>query len=395
MFDADLLQKLRGETPGWGAGTHLNHAGASLMPATAHAAIAEHLALEARLGPMDAAAAMDARLAAVRGSAARLLNADASEIAILSSGSAAFGAAFSALPRLRAGDRILVGRQEWGGNLANYERAARAAGAAVEAIPCRDDGSVDAGALAKHLDERVRLISLTWMPANGGLVNDAEAIGRVARDAGIPYLVDAGQAAGQIPIDVKTLLCDVLKTAARKHLRGPRGTALLYVRRDFLARMEPPWVDVLSAPWTLHGPQLRDDARRFETSEVPVALWLALGVSLELALGLGIDSIATRVQALAGQLRETLESLPGVVVRDLGTGPKSGIVSFTVAGQEAMSIKSALAQSRIHVGANGVPYTPLDMQARGLDAIVRASISYLNSESDLEILVERLRTLVH
>lgn len=392
-MDAALLQTLRDATPGWHAGVHLNAGGASLMPRAAHDALLQHLALEADLGPMDAAAAAAPQLQSLRENAARLINAHTDELAFASAGSAAFGAMFAALPPLRAGDRILVGRQEWGGNLASYERAAQRAGARVEVIPTLDDGSVDAQALAQMIDPHVRLVSLTWLPANGGLINDAAAVGRVTRAAGVPYFIDAGQAVGQLPVDVEILQCDLLKSAGRKHLRGPRGTALLYVRRSFLEQLDPPWVDVLSAPRGPHHTTLRADARRLETSEAPVALWLALGESIRLALQLGVPAIAEQVQALAQQLRSRLAAVPGLQLQDLGSGPRSGLVSFTLAGHDAAGVKAALAAQGIRVSANGQPYTPLDMQARGLDAVLRASVSYLNTAQDFERLAQALEQL--
>ncbi|MDR7269707.1 selenocysteine lyase/cysteine desulfurase [Pelomonas saccharophila] len=353
----------------------LNHAGASPLSAAALAALQDHLALESRLGPMEAGEAVAPRLQRLREDAARLLNAGTDEIAFHGSGSAAFGAAWAAFVHatpLRAGDRILVGRQEWGGNLATYRRS----GAQVEVLPCRADGSVDVEAAAKMIDEKVRLISLTWLPANGGLINDAAGLGRVARAAGVPYLIDAGQALGQLPVDVQALGCDVLKGAGRKHLRGPRGTALLYVRKGFQDRLEPPWVDVSGA--------------RFETAEQPVALRLALQVAIAEALEIGIGNIAAHVQTLAVQLRERLAELPHVRLHDLGDGPRSGLVSFSVEGEAAPATRARLAQRGIHVGANGVPYTPLDMQYRGLEGIVRASFSWLNNEADIERLASAL-----
>lgn len=353
----------------------LNHAGASPLSAAALAALQEHLVLESRLGPMEAGEAVAPQLQRLREDAARLLNAGTDEVVFQSSGSAAFGAAWAAFTharRLRAGDRILVGRQEWGGNLATYQRS----GATVEVLPCRPDGSVDVEAAAALIDERVRWISLTWLPANGGLINDAAALGRVARAAGVPYFIDAGQAVGQLPVDVRALGCDVLKSAGRKHLRGPRGTALLYVRKGFQDPLEPPWVDVSGA--------------RFETAEQPVALRLALQVAIAEALEIGIDNIAAHVQGLAAGLRERLGELPHVRVHDLGDGPRSGLVSFTVEGEAAPATRARLATQGIHVGANGVPYTPLDMQARGLDGIVRASFSWLNNPADIERLASAL-----
>jgi len=387
------LARLRAETPGCAGHLHFNHAGASLMPEPVLDAVIGQLRREALEGAMEAGAAAAGRIEAARGSAARLLGAEPGEIAFAASGSAAWGLAFAALGPLRPGDRILVGRQEWGGNLATMRRAAERAGACIEAVPCDEAGQVSAAALTELLDERVRLVALTWLPANGGLINPAAAIGQVTRRAGVPYFIDAGQALGQMPVDVADLGCDVLKGAGRKYLRGPRGTALLYVRSGFLDRCEPPYLDVASAPWSDAGRQsLRPDARRFETSELPVALLLGLGAALDYALALGIQDIRRRIDMLAEDLRGRLATIPGVMVRDLGI-ERSGLVSFTRKGMAASEIKARLAAQRIAIGANGIAYTPLDMTARGLSEIARASVSYFTSEDEIDRLAAALRRL--
>jgi selenocysteine lyase/cysteine desulfurase len=341
---------------------------------------------------MEVAALVADQLSVLRANAARLIGAEAGEIAFGTSGSAVWGMVFAALPPLRPGDRILVGRQEWGGNVATMQRAVARAGATLEVIPCRDDGSVDADALAAMIDDKVRLISLTWLPANGGLINDAEAIGKIANAAGIPYLVDAGQALGQVPIDVAKIGCDVLKAAGRKYIRGPRGTALLYIRSTFLKTLEPVFLDVSSGPLVDWMPEIRTDARLFETSEASVALHMGLGEAITLASELGIDAIHNRIGILSAMLRQGLQAVPEVEVRDLGT-KQSGLVSFTVEGVSASYVKSRLAEKSINIGANGVAYTPFDMTARGLHEIARASVSYFNTVGEVARLVEAVTQL--
>lgn len=392
MADLDVEQ-LRSETLGCKAGAHFNHSGASLPSRSTLETIWDYLREEAADGPMETAAKASERLDAVRADAASLIGADPAEMAFAGSGSAAWGMAFAALPPFAAGDRILVGRQEWGGNLATMQAAAQRAGALVEVIPVHEDGSVDAAALASMMDERVRLVSLTWLPANGGLINDAAAVGRVARAAGVPYFIDAGQALGQIPIDVAALGCDVLKAAGRKFLRGPRGTALLYVRRGFQSHLTPPFLDVGSGPIADGKVNVRDDARRFEASENSPALLLGLGTAIREARALGIEAIRDRIASLAEVLRDNLRSIPKVTVRDLGS-QLSGIVSFTVEGIAPMQLRAALASRAIAIGANGIPYTPLDMAARGLDQIARASVSHLNTMTEIALLSEAVADMV-
>jgi len=385
------VERLRAATPGCTSVIHFNHAGASLPSQATLDAMIEQLQREATGGPMEAAdQSIQAR---ARHAAATLLNASTESIAFASSGSAAWGMAFNALGPWRAGERILVGRHEWGGNLACLYRAV-SAGARLEVIPCDETGAVSVPALKQMIDSKVKLIALTWLPANGGLINPAEAIGAVARQHGIPYFIDAGQALGQLPCDVRALNCDVLKGAGRKFLRGPRGTALMYVKPEFLERLLPGHLDVLSAPWDGEGFAVREDARRFETSEVSVALLAGLANALEEFNRLGATRIRQRIDGLCRHLRERLGTISGLTLHNLGrSDQQSGLIAFTLKGWDSLDLKQHLAQRGINIGANGVAYTPLDMQARGLESIARIAVSYLNTEREVEVLLRSLRAL--
>lgn len=386
------IQHLRDDTPGCQSGiVHFNHAGASLPSQATLDAIIDQLQREARDGPMEAGEHGAILVEKARRAAGQLLNAPTASIAFASSGSTAWSMAFQALGRWQPGERILVGRHEWGGNLASMQLAVQA-GARIEVIPCDATGAVCPVALESMIDAHVRLIDLTWLPANGGLINPAQAIGEVARRHAIPYFIDAGQAVGQLPVDVQALHCDVLKSAGRKHLRGPRGTALLYVRPEFLQRLNPAQRDVFSAPWSAEGYDLRDDARRFETSEVSLALLAGLGNALQEANRLGMERTWERVLQLSERIREALRQTPGVSLHDLGAS-HSGLIAFNLEGWDAFELKRRLGLQRINIGANGVAYTPLDMQARGLSSIARISVSPLNTEHDIEVLIAALREL--
>lgn len=386
------IQQLRKATPGCQSGlVHFNHAGASLPSQATLDAIFDQLQREARDGPMEAGEHGAVLVERARRAAGQLLNAPASSMAFASSGSTAWSMAFQALGPWKTGDRILVGRHEWGGNLASMALAVQA-GARVEIIPCDATGAVCPVALESMLDANVKLIDLTWLPANGGLINPAQAIGAVARRHAIPYFIDAGQAVGQVPVDVQALQCDVLKSAGRKHLRGPRGTALLYIRPDFLPHLNPAQRDVFSAPWTAEGFDLRNDARRFETSEVSFALLAGLGNALQEINRLGIERVWERVSQTRARIREALLQISGITLHDLGT-THSGLIAFNLAGWDSFELKRRLGLKRINIGANGVAYTPLDMQARGLASIARISVSPLNTDDDIELLTKALREL--
>jgi selenocysteine lyase/cysteine desulfurase len=260
-------------------------------------------------------------------------------------------------------------------------------------IPDDADGVLDPDALARMIDDRVKLIAVTWVPTNGGLVNPAAAVGRIARLHGIPYLLDACQAVGQMPVDVAAIGCDMLSATGRKFLRGPRGTGFLYVRRSLMQQLEPVVIDHFAAPWVAPDRyELRPDARRFETWENNYAARLGLGVAIDYALAIGMTAIQERNRALASLLRRELASLPGITLHDLGREP-AAIVSFSVAGHGADAIKARLSKAHINVSTSDPSSTLLDATARSLPTVVRASPHYYNTENEVCRLVEAIAEL--
>lgn len=381
------IARARAETPGTKHVVHLNNAGSSLAPKPVMDAMFDHLSLEATIGGYEAEERSGDQLDRTYGAVAALLNCDRGEVALVESATMAWDMAFHAL-RFQAGDRILTGMAEYASNVIPYLKVARECGALVEVVPDDGHGQLDVAALSAMMDERVRLIAVTHIPTNGGLVNPAPAIGRVARAAGVPFLLDSCQAVGQMPLDVEELCCDFLSASGRKFLRAPRGTGFLYVRRAWLERLEPPFLDLHGA--TLVSPEryvLRDDARRFELWESNVAGRIGLGVAVDYALSWGLEAIRERAWGLAAWLREVLAATPGVTVHDLGR-QKCAIVTFSVAGRTADWVKAALAAQGIHVSVSRAASTRYDMDRRGLTGIVRVSPHYYNTETELERLVD-------
>src|SRR6266536_2715268 len=304
------VARARRETPGCEHVTHLNNAGSSLPPQPVLEAVVGHLELEARVGGYEAHEQNEAAIERFYGAAAELLVARPEEIAFASSATRAWDMAFYAFPFDR-GDRILTAVAEYISNYIAYIQIAERTGVEVIPVPNDEYGQVSVDALRELVDERVKLIAITHVPTNGGLVNPAAEIGAVAREGGIPYLLDACQSVGQLPVDVEELGCDVLSATGRKFLRGPRGTGFLYVRRGLLEHLEPPLLDGHAAEWQEDGDyRIRDDARRFENWESFVAGKLGLGAAVDYALQLGLEPIRDRVQALAAQLRGCLAEVP-------------------------------------------------------------------------------------
>ncbi|MBO0768840.1 MAG: aminotransferase class V-fold PLP-dependent enzyme [Solirubrobacterales bacterium] len=389
MIDVD---RVRSETRGRPGLIHLNNAGASLSPAPVLGAVVDYLQLEAEVGGYEAAAQRHESVNRVYGAAASLLRCEPDEIAFVENATRAWDMAFYSF-EFQAGDRILTCAAEYVSNYVAYLQVARRTGAVIEVIPDDESGAVSVDALAAMLDERVKLVSVTHVPTNGGLVSPAEEIGAVTRAAGVPFLLDACQSAGQLDLDVGKVQCDLLSLTGRKYLRGPRGTGLLYARRELAQALHPPMIDLHAAPWVeADRYELRPDARRFENWECNFAGKVGLGVAIDYALELGLDAIEQRVCGLATRLRESLSEIRGVSVHDLGRR-RCGIVTFTVSGLDAEGVKQALASRSINVSVSVVGSTRIDMERRGLPAVVRASVHYYNTEDELRRLCAEVGAL--
>ncbi len=374
--------RLRAETPGCAHVAHFNHAGDSLSPRPVLDATIDHLEREARIGGYEAEDEAHERLEALYASIGRLINAAPSEIAVVENATRAWDMAVYGIP-FAPGDRILTSVAEYGSNLIAFLQIA-ARGVSVEIVPNDEYGQLSVRALAEMLDGRVKLIAVSHMPTNGGLVQPVAEIGRLARDAGSLFVLDACQTIGQMPIDVDAIGCDILSATSRKYLRGPRGVGFLYVRADLIDRLTPPFLDIHAATLIAADRyEVRPDARRFENWESNVAGKIGLGVAVDYALDLGLQAIWARVQAQADYLRRRLADIPGVAVHDLGA-VKGGIATFTVEGVSAATVRDALRGQAINVSVSEITNTWLDMEARGLTELARASVHYLTTDEEID-----------
>jgi len=386
------LQRVRADTPGVAFVAHLNNAGAALPPRQVHDAVVDHLQREAEIGGYEAARERKDRWEHTYDALARLLNAEREEIAVIENATRAWDMAFYAFP-FGPGDRILTGRAEYASNWIALKQVTDRTGARIDVVPDDEHGQIDVAALESMLDDDVKLVSLVHVPTQSGLVNPAAEVGRVTRAAGVPLLLDACQSAGQIPLDVEELGCDILSGTGRKFLRGPRGTGFLYVRRELIEELEPPLLDMRAADWQPDGSySIRSDARRFENWETYYAGKVGLGVAVDYALEIGIEAIRARIVELAEQLRAALREIDGVTLLDRGE-VLAATVTFTVDGVPPDEVQRRLAERAVNVSTMDAFSARLDYGPRGITESVRSSVHYYNDSGDLDRLVEGVKEI--
>jgi selenocysteine lyase/cysteine desulfurase len=375
------VEALRAETPGCAYRLHLNNAGAALLAQPTLDAMTGHLRLETEIGGYEAAAAAQDAIDAVYADIARLVGGRADEVALFDNATHAWNAAFYSVP-LGPGDRILTGHAEYGSNVLAYWQVARRTGAEVVVVPNDRHGQLDTTALAGLVDDRVKLIGVSHVPTSGGLVNPAAEIGRIARDAGVLFLLDATQSAGQFPVDVNAIGCDLLTATGRKFLRGPRGTGFLWVRSEVLDRLSPFVAEIDAAIWDgAQGFSWAAGARRFGSWENSYVNILGLGAAVRQALHLGTGAIGQRTAMLGARLRGQLDGLPGVSTHDLGQ-VRCAIVTARVEGVPAADVAAALGRAAVNVSTTVAEDNQLD--ERAVHPLVRLSPHYYNTEEELD-----------
>jgi len=389
------LTRWRADTPGCERRAHLNNAGAALVPTSVRQAVRDHLDLESELGAYEAAEARAGELAAAGDALGQLLGAHRRNVAFTQNSTTAFAGALSAFD-FAGGDAILTSRSDYASNQIMYLSLARRLGVEIIRAPDLPEGGVDPGAVRDLIRRRrPTLVALTWVPTNSGLVQAAGAVGEICRETEVPYLVDACQAVGQMPVDARAIGCDYLAGTGRKFLRGPRGIGFLYVSDAAIAAgAHPLLVDMHGATWTDPDQfELTPDARRFESWEIAFALVLGLGAAVRYALDVGLDTARERSRALAEHARARLAELPGVRVLDRGT-ERCAIVTADPAGRPAAELKLALRAQGINTSSPERDDAVIDMDEKSARSAIRISPHYYNTVDEIDRAVGALGELI-
>jgi selenocysteine lyase/cysteine desulfurase len=374
-----------------GGRVHLNNAGAALMPKPVITAVFEHLRRECELGGYEAADAARAEIDAAYAAVAGLVGGAPRNIAFVENATAAFAQALSAFD-LEAGDVILTTRNDYISNQLMYLALAERRGIRVTRAADLAAGGVDPQSMKELIAaRRPKLVAVTWVPTNSGLVQPVEEIGALCQEAGVPYLVDACQAVGQLPIDAATVRCDFLTATARKFLRGPRGAGFLFVSDGMLeSGRYPLLVDMRGARWLDDDSfAVADDATRYENWEFAYALLLGTGAAASYAARVGVQEAGDYAARLATLARERIAAIPGARVLDAGER-LCAIATAGFDGHDAGEIVAALREQAINTSATRREYAVIDMDAKGAGTAVRISPHYYNTEREINLLVGAL-----
>jgi len=365
------------------------------MPTPVLDAVRDHLELEGRIGGYEAEAERQAEIQAAYEAVAELIGTSSDRIAFMEHATAGFVAALSAIPFTR-GDVIATTRNDYVSNQIQYLSLARRLGVEVVHVPDAPEGGVDLTAMEETIHRRrPKLVAVTHVPTNSGLVQDVTTIGAMCRAREVTYLVDGCQSLGQMPVDVERIGCDFFSATARKYLRGPRGAGFLCVSDRVLDKgLEPLFPDLRGADMVaadLYQPA--PDARRFETWEFFWGLVLGTGAAARYALSVGLEDIQGRARALAQSLRAELREMTGTRVLDRGL-ELGATVTVHVDGHRPSELVAELRTRGINTSAQTRLDAVMDFDAKEVEGALRVSPHYFNDDEDIARFLDALAEIV-
>ncbi|MCC7248561.1 MAG: SufS family cysteine desulfurase, partial [Lysobacter sp.] len=246
-----------------------------------------------------------------------------------------------ALPRLKAGDVVLLSRMEHHANIVPWQLVAERTGARIEVAEIHDDGTLDLDALYAKMTGAVKLLGLTHVSNVLGTINPVREICREARRRGIVTVIDGSQAAPHMALDIPSLGCDFYAITGHK-MCGPTGTGALWARREHLAAM-PPFLGggEMIKEVRFEGTVFNDPPHRFEAGTPNIAGHIGLGAAVDYLREIGMDHIAARETELLAHATAALDAIDGL--RIVGrAAQKAAVISFLVEGAHAHDLATLL-----------------------------------------------------
>jgi cysteine desulfurase / selenocysteine lyase len=383
------LAAIRAETPNVERSAFLVSAGSSLPTQRTLEMVIQHLHRESTVGGYRAADDIVEQLAAGRAALAQLVGGAAHEVALATSDSAAWVKAWMGWVlggNVAPGSVVAVDQLSYHTHYTALVQLQSVANYSIEVLPSLPDGTTDIAAVQLH--DRISVISATMIATHSGNINPIGELGALARTAGIPMFVDGCQALGQLAVDVRSLGASLFTGTGRKWLRAPRGTGMLWVAEELIDRFQPPFIDGVSSTWSsATGITLHPGIGRFEEFEMSYASMLGLAAAAEQANAIGLPVIEHRVTQLADRLRGGLAAIPSVTVHDTSSY-RCGIVTFSVGDLLPATVINQAASANVTINSSTANWAAIDMEAKQLSHICRASTHYFNTESEIDRLID-------
>ena len=329
---------------------------------------------------------------AVRATVAQFLNAGSEDEIVFNSGTTeaintvAYG---WAMPRMKAGDEIILSVMEHHANIVPWHFLRERMGVVLKWVDVDSTGALDPQAVIDAITPNTKLIAITHLSNVLGTKVDVKTITAAAHAQGVPVLVDGSQAAAHMPVDVQDLGCDFYAVTGHK-LYGPSGSGAIYIRKDRMAEMRPFMGggdmirDVSKDVITYNDPPMM-----FEAGTPGIVQTIGLGVALEYMMGLGMQNIAAHEDTLRDYAVSKLSGLNWLQVQGT-TADKGAIFSFTIDGAaHAHDISTILDKKGVAVRAGHHCAGPL-MNHLGVTATCRASFGLYNTTQEVDVLVDAL-----
>ena len=294
--------------------------------------------------------------------------------------------------QMQAGDEVLVTEMEHHSNIVSWQLQAMKRGIVVKHLPITDDGRlVCCDAIATHLTERTKLISIAHVSNVLGTVNPVEEIVRIAHEHGIPVMVDGAQSAPHFKVDVRAMDCDFFAFSGHK-MYGPTGIGVLYGKEEWLEKLPPyqgggEMIDKV----TWEKTTFERLPFKFEAGTPDYVATHGLAKAIDYIDALGFDSIQQHEQELTRYCMEQLQSIEGMhIYGPTSCEVKDAVVSFNVGDIHHLDMGTLLDRLGIAVRTGHHCAQPL-MNRLGISGTVRASFALYNTKEEVDSLVAGIR----
>ncbi|MBV9832528.1 MAG: cysteine desulfurase [Marmoricola sp.] len=285
------------------------------------------------------------------------------------------------------GDRVVITEMEHHSNIVPWQLLTQRKGAELRWFGLTDDGELDLSDIDELITENTKVVSLVWVSNMLGTVNPVAEIARRAHEVGAVVLLDASQAAPQLPVDVQAVDCDFLVFTGHK-VTGPTGIGVLWGRRELLDQL-PPFLGggEMIETVAMERSTYAGIPHKFEAGTPPIVEAVGLGTALDYISEIGLDAIHRHEQAITGYLLEGLASLPGVTVlgpRDAAR--RGGAVAFEVDGIHPHDMAQLLDSRGVAVRAGHHCAKPAHKRF-GVQSSTRASSYLYTTPGEIDALV--------